>query len=331
MTQLLWGPDAGHFTAMRANEAGLRCVLEASRQLEEWASTRPEINPKRIYTTCLCLAEPVPGLGVDALVAGAMGVLWIFSFDDLVDEGRPTSQEVAALVERYSLIAHGAAEAVTGHEEDPLGVRLQEVCDALSRQELFDSARRLWAEGLSNTLRAMLQEHEWRQQYLAQGVQPTYSEYIENGLRSIAGAPYIWMALIGLGDASVVHHAAHLARHMRQSAICVRLANDLRSYRKELAEGNINSITVHAAAGEREGMPRGEAVDAARHRVEREITQVLAACERNARDTRTATGYPELAIRNIARWNWEFYSRTGYLTYRPGVESKDSGWTSEQS
>jgi hypothetical protein len=303
-------------------------VEDAARRLQRWAAGHPEINAGRIWSTCLCLAEPAPELTADDLVVGARIILWIFAFDDLVDEGDLTHEEVETLAERYGLIARGHRRA---EGTDRLGTLLREVCDGLTRYPVFDSVGGRWGRALSDTLHAMSQEHLWRRQYLDHGIQPSYAAYVENGLKSIAGAPYIWLALIMLGEPSTARHAGHLSGQMRQAAVCVRLANDLRSYLKELAEGNVNSVTLHTAAGVRGGRAPQDALEAARRQVEQEIVNGLALCARNGQDVRTDSGRPERVIRDIARWNCEFYSRHGYLTCRPETVAEEEGWTSARS
>ncbi|WP_030949296.1 terpene synthase family protein [Streptomyces sp. NRRL S-646] len=323
--------DAGHFTAMRYDTAGAQRVRQATQQLEGWAHGWPEVNPQRIYATCLYFAEPAPWLSIEALVASSMWALWTFALDDLVDEGALTAQEFAPRFERYVGIARGIADVPDGSREDPLAALLHEVCEALSRSDVFTAARPYLARSLSDTLLAMLQEQEWRQNYVQYGTQPTYADYIENGLRSIGVIPCLWTMLIGTGDASALRHIDHLTVHMRHAAVCVRLANDMRSYRKELSEKNINSMTILAKDEERTGQTRATAVDAARQQVNRLVDQEFAICLANSHDTRTDTDCPEHGILNTARWAIEFYRHQGFLTCQPGTEFQDFGWTSDHS
>ena len=307
-----------------------RRVADAARELRRWARGHPQIHPGRAYSAALGMGDPIPCLDAGDLVAITRGTLWIFAFDDLVDEGDLAHEEVRALADRYTRVALGEP-ADRSAAADPLAGLLRDVCDGLAGYRLFGPVRHIWARALGDTLDAMAREHLWRQRHWEDGSLPAYRDYVDNGCRSIAGAPYIWMALIVLGEPSAVRHAGHLAGQMRQAALCIRLANDLRSYLKELAEGNINSVTLHTADALREGRSYPEAVEIARQRVEREIDEGLAVCERNAGDVRTDTGHPERVIADIAHWTSGFYRRHGYLTYRPGGRAAEPDWSSRLS
>jgi hypothetical protein len=191
--------------------------------------------------------------------------------------------------------------------------------------------RPIWGQALATTVYAMSREERWRREYSESESLPAYDEYLENGWMSIGVPPVLSGVLIAIDDTSVTRHVAHIVGHIRRAAICIRLANDLRSYRKELAEGNVNSVVLHTAANIQRGQSPDDALDSARRQVEAEVANHLAACERNAGNVRTETGIPEHAICSFAQWVCQLYQHTGFINYRPGTETVDHGWTSHQS
>ena len=64
------------------------------------------------------------------------------------------------------------------------------------------------------------------------------------GRYSIGGPPHIWAALITADDPSTPAHLDHLRQMEEIASTCIRLANDLQSYQKEIDEGKINALVI---------------------------------------------------------------------------------------
>ena len=119
----------------------------------------------------------------------------------------------------------------------------------------------------------MVREQEWRRACRSHGLValPSYDEYLDNGLNSIGGPPHIWSDLITIGDASTPDHLDGLRPMERIASTCIRLANDLQSYRKEVAEGNINALVILSRMFESQGMSPADAYQQAETHVRDEI------------------------------------------------------------
>ena len=233
----------------------------AAQRLELWAAHYPVIREVRIRPLVLSVAAAAPFSDVEALVSTSRLSLWVFTLDDLFDEEALPEADLLRRAERYRAIARGESVNST---DDVLGVALGEVRANLARYPLFDTLGAVWARALQATIDEMIRENQWRQVYRNASqrgsavVLPTYEEYLATGLYSIGGPPHIWAALITIDDASTPHHLAHLRLMEQLASTCIRLANDLQSSEKEVAEGKVNALVILSQAL-RQGGLSGEA------------------------------------------------------------------------
>ncbi len=101
-----------------------------------------------------------------------------------------------------------------------------------------------------------MREHEWRVSFQSSGtipLLPNYYAYLNFGLYSCGYPPNVWTTLIALSDASVLPQLPKFKEMERTTSVCIRLANDLKSYTKELGEGKINAVVIR----QYEAMSRG--------------------------------------------------------------------------
>jgi hypothetical protein len=309
-------------------------IPAAVARVTAWADTRAAINPARAHPVCLSIAEPVPGLDTGAVVTATKMALWAFAVDDAVDEGKLAPGQLPGLFAGFGAIARGepgAPVAAAGALACSLRDTLLEVCADLAAFDLFAPLRPTWARAVERFLDAGLLEEQWRQEYLEAGTLPRYDRYLANGAASIAVPPCLWAVLIAAGDPCVLDHVAGFDRLIDQAGLCCRLSNDLRSYLKELHEGNVNAVVLHMAGGVRDGQAPEEALACARRRIEAEIGTALADCEAMASGLGTQTGSAQRSVYAFALWICSMYQRTGVLGYRPGGEETDQGWTSRES
>ncbi len=202
---------------------------------------------------------------------------------------------------------------------DSLANALCETRDDLATYHLFGPLGSAWADSLCGTIDGMTREYQWRLAY-RKGVDeratlPTYDEYVATGRYSIGGPPHIWAALITSDDASTPEHLAHLRNMERLASTCIRLANDLQSYQKEITEGKINALVILSRALRARGMPEQAAYRQAEAHVRADIEAGLGALGRLREAAVTGTGRPEAAIDNIARFVCDFYTHHDYHTF----------------
>jgi hypothetical protein len=298
--------------------------IRASRTLHRWAARYPLIRRERVWPLSLSVAAAAPFVALDALMATARVSLWVFTLDDLFDEERVPHAELLRRADRYRAIAAGDEPLAT---EDSLAHALYEVRTDLARYPLFPVLRTQWQEALWGTIDGMLQEYHWRSRFRDAGVEalPTYEEYVATGLYSIGGPPHVWSALIAVGDASTPSHITWLRSLEHLACTCIRLANDLQSYQKEMREGKINGPLILTQGLIAMGLSPQEAFKQAEATVRAHIQRDLRKLAQLRKTPHTASGQPETAIDDIARFVCDFYASHDYHTVsvsmRPLAES----------
>ena len=296
-------------------------TTRVSRELHRWAARYPLIRRVRVWPISLSMAAVARFATVAELVSMARMCLWIFTVDDLIDEEIVPFPELRRRVDRYKEILLGA-RADHLRDRDTLVLALQNIRNNLSTYPLFAALRDEWAEAVILTLDAMMIEHDWRTTDRSNSGTPDlpdYAAYLDHGLYSIGGPPFIWTALIAIGDASTPRHLNHLKAMERPSSICLRLTNDLQTYAKELAEDNINSIVIRQREALASGRTSEEALAWAFQEVQYDIQRELARCRELKAQARTATGCPEQLINDIAHWASDFYTHYDYHTFATGT------------
>jgi hypothetical protein len=289
-------------------------TARVSHALRLWAVRYPLVRRVRVWPLALSVAAAAPFSSVDALISTARVSLWVFTLDDIFDEERVPEKEMMKRADRYRTLAHGGS---VGAAEDSMATALQEIRQDLARYSLFEALGGEWANALCGTIDGMMREFQWRAM-LCQDPSaplPSYEEYIANGLYSIGGPPHIWAELITGNDPSTPEHVEQLRPMERIASTCIRLANDLQSYRKEVAEGNINALVLLGRALEAAGFSHADAHRQAEHQVHDDIADGLATLDvlRSAATTRTRR--PEGAIADIAHFVCDFYRQHDYHTF----------------
>ena len=99
------------------------------------------------------------------------------------------------------------------------------------------------------------------------------------------------------------------------ASTCIRLANDLQSYQKEVDEGKINALVILSRELRAQGVPQQTAYEQAEARVHADIVAGLNQLTQLRQTAVTQTGRPEAAIDNIARFVCDFYTHHDYHTF----------------
>ena len=282
--------------------------------LHRWAARYPLIRRVRVWPLSLSVAAAAPFSAAEALVAEARVSLWVFTLDDLFDEERVPQTELMRRAERYRAISQNLP---TPPAPDSLANALREIREEMTAFPLFASLGDEWARALCGTIDGMTREYYWRLSYRKDGgaALPSYDEYVANGLYSIGGPPHMWSAIIATNDPSVLDHMDELRQMERISSTCIRLANDLQSYAKEITEEKINALILISRELQARGVPEKDALDQAEERVRAEIASGIEALGELQRKVHTTTGHPEAALADIARFVCDFYTTHDYHTF----------------
>jgi len=289
-------------------------TARVSHALRLWAVRYPLIRRVRVWPLALSVAAAAPFASAQTLISTARVSLWVFTLDDIFDEERVPEREMVRRVDRYRALVRGMP---TEMGEDSLAVALREIRADLTSYPLFESLGDEWAKALCGTIDGMMCEYRWRAALAADASAPlpSYEEYVANGLYSIGGPPHIWASLITTDDASTPERIDRLRPMERIASTCIRLANDLQSYRKEVAEGNINGLVILGKVFEALGMSPEEAHRRADERVRAHIEDGLSTLAVLQRAVLTGTRRPEATIADIARFVCNFYQAHDYHTF----------------
>ncbi len=287
---------------------------QTSPKLDRWAARYPPIRRIRVEPLSLSVAAAASFCDADALVATASLSLWVFALDDVFDEEQLSRADLTLRAERYKAIAHYRESPPPG---DSLAAALADVRDVLARYPLFESLGARWADALGGTIDGMIREDHWRLGYRRDRTAslPSYEEYVETGLYSVGGPPYVWAAIITSDDPSTPEHVDHLRTMERITSTCIRLANDLQTYWKEVGEGKINALVILEQGLQKAGLSAEEAHRQAEGRVRADIAGGLNRLEELQSRASTQTGRPEAATADIARFVCDFYTHHDYHTF----------------
>ena len=288
-------------------------TVEAAELLTEWSASFSAVRPVRILPICLSVAAAAPFADLQAIVDTARVSVWIFALDDLFDEGQFSPAELALKAEHYERIL---LERPVRAADDELATILRQVKASLAEHSLYGQLGTEWAQALNGTIQAMRQENEWaaafQQNQLA--AMPNYDEYLDCGRRSVGGPPHMWAAILTTNDSTAAQQRAFLGRMVDQSAAIIRLANDLQTYERELAEGKLNSLQILCHAPHDDRLPAGASIHDASQYVQAQIEETLDQLLAMGQQPRTVTGRPERALVRIAQYVAEFYRRNDFHT-----------------
>ncbi|MGH2354896.1 MAG: terpene synthase family protein [Chloroflexota bacterium] len=289
-------------------------TARTAQDLHRWAARYPLIRRVRVWPLALSVAAAAPFSSVEALITTARLSLWVFTLDDLFDEERVPQAELVRRTERYRAIAHGQSVSTAG---DSLSAALYEVVDDLASYALFPSLGQAWIDALCGTIEGMTGEYQWRLRYRRDGeaMLPSTDEYLATGLYSIGVPPHVWATLITIGDPSTPQHVEHLRSMEQIASTCIRLANDLQSFPKEVTEGKINALVILGRALQQQGLAEQAAHRQAEARVRAEIAEGLDRLAALQAAAGTQSRRPEAAIADIARFVCDFYGEHDYHTF----------------
>lgn len=290
-----------------------------SDSLREWVDGQGQLmRAVRVPPLCLTMAATASFLGVRELLPAARLSMWLFAVDDLCDEGAGDGrarldEQLCRRLDRCVALLGETGGAIP---EDPLARAMRDIREELLGFESFTVLRPAMMEELRALLRGMLREEQWSAAYRASSgaLFPSSSDYLENaGVYSIGVLPVYQCLLVTMGDASIAPHLPRLMELGREAALSIRLANDLRSYERELAEGKLNSLGILQRELEtRKGLEAAAALEAARAEVKARMADALARSVKLGRGARTDSSHPERYVTDLISFVGDFYAHHDY-------------------
>jgi hypothetical protein len=228
-----------------ATESGRISALAAGgqRDLTDRAAAYVEIFPPRPFdgtlfgSVALANANAAPWCSHDQLTIANRVALWLCAVDWRIDHLSRSADEADAVVARCLAIAGGREPA----GDDALGRFLAEIRDGL--RPGLRSRRRAWTAELRRVLEAMARERRWALDHTAGGALPSVADYLANA-DSFASSFVNVSHWIALGEAETLAHLPHLTAAGRVVQLILRLANDLATFEREKASGDLNVLLL---------------------------------------------------------------------------------------
>ncbi|GIH93606.1 terpene synthase family protein [Planobispora siamensis] len=232
-----------------AAECGTICAGagRSQRDMREWAKTYPDLFSAKpfdaaLYSTLsLAMAFSGPWFTPDQLRMANKTSLWAFGLDWLVDYAATSRAEVEDIARRCLDVAAGAPP----FPGDDLTRMLADVRDELAASPAFAALGPVWRDELRCMLEGMLAEWRWK----ADGVTPTLDEYLDNADNlgfSFAFTAH-WIHVTGQDPVAGIGPLREAGRAVQR---VIRLLNDLGTYERDVAWGDLNALLLGAGREE---------------------------------------------------------------------------------
>jgi hypothetical protein len=189
------------------------------------------VSSTRLQAVVLTIAVMCQDSGERTLVQCARLGAIVMEIDDVMD----TLTGDPALLAECEAVALGQRSVGPGTPNTHIVLALEDLCNEIG-SPLF---RRYFADCVAG----MSTEYEQRQEFLRCGNVPAYAEYLACAVSTISTSA-LWAALATL-DGYPIDEEPELRRAVCQTgSSCVRLANDLRGFRREVSEGKPNAVLI---------------------------------------------------------------------------------------
>lgn len=308
-------------------------AAEVRADLDAWADRWPIFDRKRFPAVALTTAVHLPELARPARALAALASLWIIAFDEVVDEERADEATIAQQVAAFkTMITPSATESrrveiiqPATPMADDLAAALRTVVAGVAASPTFPAFAAVWRRSFCQMVDAIVAQHRLGRARAAtltnreRRVIVSYNAMLALTTESIGVHWYLLTGFILGEDEAVAQHAATLLPSVEQCARAVRLANDLRSWERDMAEGNVNTLVALEAelAAVDPGLPaerrRARALALLRARL-------AAAAARTVRLLATSplAGRPALAgVARLLAFVTGVYARADYDTFAP--------------
>lgn len=269
-------------------------ATRAATAARAWADRFPALLQNRIdglartcATLCLDFDEPT----ADAACAVAMKVaVSLFAIDDVVDGTvvEPRDDEADALLVLCRDLADSGGRSDVAAAETKLAAPLSpalapswrdaarafaDYCQKLVAGPGADHHYPFFARMFSGAMEGMRDELAARREFIESGAVPAFADYLDAGQRSIASPAVYAAVLVALAPQLPEVRGELLAAQLDGFALaggaCLRLANDVRSYKRELeVEQRPNSVVV---VMRETGSSEAEAQAAVIHRADEQL------------------------------------------------------------
>lgn len=217
------------------DEAVDTCVtaLRLIDRLGPWCADRgPAFSGAYVNVFCLSTAFITPWLDLDMLHLATRVWSWITALDDTVDG---SSSDVDDVFDACLSAARGGPPGT-----DPVAGVLAELRVELAARPGFAALEPHWRDATERLVAGMRYEAETARAMASGAAPPGLAGYLGHALYTV-GIP---MYVVSLWSAMDEVPVAALTPALRDAAVAVRLANDLRGHAREGGEGALNALRL---------------------------------------------------------------------------------------
>lgn len=240
-------PAAGRdLTGDPESLAGL--ARETQVDLERWASLYPSFDPTEFTGVALTTAVHLPDWSRDKRLLAALVSAWILMFDGMVDEGRMSQSEQQSCIVGYKAIIRDDT-ALPLRLNDDLSLAILDIRQRMAVNPSFAALWRHWRWSFNQMVDAIVwQRHAgqvqgWVTEPAVMSM-PSYDALMGRALHSIGVPFYLATCFILYKDPAIEERLPILIEIGEECARAIRLANDLRTWRREEDEQTINTVVV---------------------------------------------------------------------------------------
>lgn len=249
-------------------------VIQLTQQIypaaKSWLNDYPALPLKKLPTFCLTSAAISPNSNKQVVTELAIFLMLLVSIDDIIDERskyRITTEQARQLLKEWGKIVKESGEDNKSSNfiisklplatpQEQLSHALTKFCHSLKTFPYAKDYYSLLSHRFNLLMNSMIVELDWQEQFITQGKQPAYQDYVINGRESIE-APTLMIALLILNGPSWEQLNIGMSASLVQKRIIsqleellfscgssIRLVNDIGGFERELIEQKPNSISV---------------------------------------------------------------------------------------
>ena len=245
-------------------------ALELVPLLEAWTRPYPSILPLRVPSVSLAAASILPTADIATQLLMTRLSMIFFALDDVIDGtlGSHSPAERYHMLDEIVTIVKSRGTEPSYPEAIPAGASpWDQVCHSLAAlcRDVYGIHQErgfypYFVKYVDGAMEGMKKELHWQQELKAGGPLPSYDLYMESAKISILAPAVMGLILSIQHEVPATSDRAALERQLDEITvivgICVRLANDLRSYERERTiEKTPNAVWIRASSrgGRRQG------------------------------------------------------------------------------
>jgi hypothetical protein len=245
----------------------LKTALSVYPEVMAWTDQSGlETLRQRVPATCLAMAATMPYIQSSILIKATIFGLIMFAVDDVTDAviGTKSLEQQEAMLTLLIAITKSGGEltfrdfpkevikAFSTHSDNKIWIKVALVWGKACREiKEFRSSSLYYCffdNRTESDLEATRIELRWAQTATKMDVFPTYEQYLQIGCQSIITSIFFTFLLVMIEKPVDSEFSSPLKALMNKvflvSGRCIRLANDIRSFERDLVENNLNAIHI---------------------------------------------------------------------------------------